>query len=56
MDSCFGPADARPKPLISNGGVARYEVRRISNARTHKGQSELWGVEGIRSVSQLLGA
>jgi len=21
-DSCFGPADARPEPLITNGGVA----------------------------------
>jgi len=41
-DLCFGPADVRPKPLIANGGVARYEVRRISNARNHKGQSELW--------------
>ena len=41
-DSCFGPADARPEPLIANGGVARYEVRWISNARTHKGQLELW--------------
>jgi hypothetical protein len=41
-DSCFGPADARPEPLIANGGVARYEVRRISNSRNHKGQSELW--------------
>ena len=32
----------RTEPLIANGGVARYEVRRISNARNHKGQSELW--------------
>jgi len=40
--TCFGPADVRPEPLIANGGVARYEVRRISNVRIHKGQSELW--------------
>jgi len=39
-DSCFGPADARSEPFIANGGVARYKVRRVSNARTHKGQSE----------------
>jgi len=41
-DSCFGLVDVRPEPLIADGGVARYEVRRISNARNHKGQSELW--------------
>ena len=41
-DSYFGPADVRLEPLIANGGVARYEVSRISNARNHKGQSELW--------------
>jgi len=40
-DSCFGPADVRPEPLIANGGAARYEVRRISKARNHKGRSEL---------------
>ena len=38
----FGPANVLPELLIANGGVARYEVRRISNARNHKGQSELW--------------
>ena len=37
-----GAADVRPQSLIANGGVARYEVRRISNARIYKGQLELW--------------
>ena len=47
-DSCFGPADVRTEPLIANKGVARYEVRRISNARNLKGQSKIMGgVEGI---------
>ena len=41
-DSCFGATDVRLEPLIANGGVARYEVRWISNTRIYKGQSELW--------------
>ena len=46
-DSCFGPADARPEPLIAKGGVARYEVRRISNARYQGSVRIVGGVEGI---------
>jgi len=41
-DSCFGDADGRPEPLISDGGMTGYEVRRICNARIHKGQADLW--------------
>jgi len=41
-DSWFGEADGRQEPLITSGCVACYEVRRISNARIHEGQSELW--------------
>jgi len=41
-DSCFGDTNGRPEPLISDRGVTRYEVRRISIARIHKGQAELW--------------
>jgi len=41
-DSCFGEADGRPEPLITSGSVTQHEVRWISNARIHKGQSELW--------------
>jgi len=42
VDSCLGEADGRQEPLIMSGRVACYEVRKISNARIHKGQSELW--------------
>jgi len=41
-DSCFGEADGHPELLITSGGVARYEVHRISNPRIQEGQSELW--------------
>jgi hypothetical protein len=33
-DECFGAADERPTPLQGHAGVTRYEVKRISNART----------------------
>jgi len=41
-DECFGAADERPTPLQGHAGVTRYEIKRISNARVHKGQQELW--------------
>jgi hypothetical protein len=28
--------------LVTKDGTARYEIKRISNARTHKGKEELW--------------
>jgi len=40
--TCFGESDARPTHLVNGSGVTRYEVSRISNARTQKGQRELW--------------
>jgi len=36
-----GP-DLPPTPLVTKDGTARYEIKRISNARTHKGKEELW--------------
>ena len=41
-DACFGESDSRLTPLVGGSGVTRYEVSRISNARTHKGQLDLW--------------
>jgi len=41
-DARFGAADKRPTPLVGQAGVTRYHVKRISNARVHKGQQELW--------------
>jgi len=28
--------------LVTKDGTTRHEIKRISNARTHKGQAELW--------------
>ena len=28
-DSCFGPAEVRPEPLIANGGVVRYDMKYV---------------------------
>ena len=41
-DTRFGNGGGPPTPLLGGGGVTKYEMRRISNARTHKGQKELW--------------
>jgi len=42
LDACFGESDARSTPLVTGSGVTCYEVSWISNARTHKGQPNLW--------------
>jgi len=42
LDACFVESDARPTPLVGGAGVTCYEVSRISDAQTHKGQHELW--------------
>ena len=41
-DVCFEDADTPPEPVITGNGSVHYVVCRISNARTHKGQQELW--------------
>ena len=41
-DSKLGPANVCPQPLWGHDGVSHYEIKRICNARCHKGVDELW--------------
>ena len=41
-DVRLGGPDLPPTSLVTKDGTARYEIKRISNARTHKGKAELW--------------
>ena len=41
-DSKLGPANVCPQPLWGHDGVPHYEIKRICNARCHKGVDELW--------------
>jgi len=38
----WGVGFASDTHLVGVAGVTHYEVKQISNARTHKGQRELW--------------
>jgi len=38
----LGSPDLPPAPFVTKDGTTRYEVERISNARTHKDQEDLW--------------
>jgi len=41
-DARLGGSDLPPTPLVTKDGTARYEIKRIANACTHKGQAQLW--------------
>ena len=41
-DSKLGPANVCPQPLWGHDGVPHYEIKRICNARCHKGVGKLW--------------
>ena len=40
-DNKLGPANVCPQPLWGHDGVLHYEIKRICNARCHKGVDEL---------------
>ena len=48
-DSKLGPVNVYPQPPWGHDGVPHYEIKRICNARYHKGVDELW-VEWQRYV------
>ena len=41
-DEAFGDSNVPPRPMVGVDGVEKFEIRRISNSRTHKGRRELW--------------
>ena len=41
-DARLGGSDLPHTPLVTKDGTARYQIQRISNACTRKGQAELW--------------
>jgi len=38
----LGFPDLPPNPFVTKDSTARYEIKHISHACTHKGQAELW--------------
>jgi len=41
-DAELGEGDTAPEPLLGHDGVMHYEIKHISNARTHKKVREVW--------------